>query len=253
MLGLAELQDAMRHTILGAAPSALDGVVAADRLGMDARVQVYRNNTRILLTDALAANFPTVFSLLGKNFFKVLATSFIQSHPPRSPCLYTYSNNFADYIASFSPVQELPYISHVARLDYAINLAHHGANAFHINAETISAIQPELHGQMTFTPHPAMTMISSPYPVYDIWFMHQSVSELDCAITLDVGAQDVLITRPQFDPKVTLIPAGEVEFTQRLLRGDSLETAFPLAEDFVAIFNLLLSRGTFSHITFIPK
>jgi hypothetical protein len=66
MLGLAELQDAMRHTILGAAPSALDGVVADDRLGMDARVQVYRNNTRILLTDALAANFPTVFSLLGK-------------------------------------------------------------------------------------------------------------------------------------------------------------------------------------------
>jgi len=121
MLALDELQDAMRNTILGAPSTSLHGVISDDRLGMDARLQIYRNNTHILLSDALAANFPTVLSLVGSDFFKGLTTAFIRSHPPKSPCLYAYGNTFATYIASFSPAQELPYLSHVARLDYAIN------------------------------------------------------------------------------------------------------------------------------------
>jgi uncharacterized protein (UPF0276 family) len=253
MLGLTELQDAMRNSILGTDPTALHGVVADDRLGMPARVQVHRNNTYILLTDALAANFPTIFSLVGDDFFKALTTAFIRSQPPRSPHLHAYGNTFADYIASFLPAQKLPYLSHVARLDYAINQTHYGANEVSITAATIAAIQPERHGQMTFTPHPAIAIISSPYPLHDIWSMHQTDFAPDCAISLDAGAQDILITRPKFDLNVILIPAGELEFCQSLLAGHPLEIAFPLAKDFVTIFNLLLSRGTFSHVTSPPE
>ena len=253
MLALDELQDAMRNTILGAPSTSLHSVMSEDRLGMDARLQIYRNNTHILLSDALAANFPTVLSLVGSDFFKGLTTAFIRSHPPKSPCLYAYGNTFASYIASFSPAQELPYLSHVARLDYAINQAHHSSNALPITSDTISAIETEKHGQIIFTPHPAMALISSPYPLHDIWSMHQLKVAPDYTINLNIGAQDILITRPEFELKMTLIPSEELQFVQLLLIGKSLETAFPLAHNFVTIFNLLLSNGTFSNVMLPPK
>jgi len=57
MLALAELQTRIRNTVLGASAYPLKGVIADDRLGYERRLNVYRNNTTILLREALAANF----------------------------------------------------------------------------------------------------------------------------------------------------------------------------------------------------
>jgi len=98
-----------------------------------------------------------------------------------------------------------------------------------------------------------MALISSPYPLHDIWSMHQLKVAPDYTINLNIGAQDILITRPEFELKMTLIPSEELQFVQLLLIGKSLETAFPLAHNFVTIFNLLLSNGTFSNVMLPPK
>ena len=99
MPSLSDLQGHVRDTVLGADATPLKGIVADDRLGYDARLNVYRNNTTILLGEALAANFPIVHDIVGTEYFANLARAFVRTNPPCSPCLHEYGADFAEFLA----------------------------------------------------------------------------------------------------------------------------------------------------------
>jgi hypothetical protein len=67
--------------------------------------------------DALQANYPAVTRLVGEDWFRAAAAAYASTNPPRTPMLVEYGASFPDFLTSFAPAAELPYLPAVARLD----------------------------------------------------------------------------------------------------------------------------------------
>jgi len=234
---LAELQTAVRNTVLGASSDALAGVIAGDGLGHAARLDVYRNNTTLLLREALAANFPVVSELVGEDFFAQLARAFLRGHPPSSPCLFEYGEAFPDFIASDPAAAELPYLPDVARLEWAWNEAFHAHNTPALTASALGTVAPEDYPHLVFAPHPALRMVSSPYPIYTIWALHQPDADPDATVDLAQGGETVMVTRPETNAQVCVTSTGAAIFTDRLRAGENLADAFAMAAEMDPAFD----------------
>ena len=106
------------------------------------RFAVYRNNVMVTLSKALKSRFPAVDKIVGEEFFGAMARVFVSERPPRSPLLATYGDEFADFIATFEPASDLPYLADVARLEAARTRAYHSADAVPIDADGLTALDP---------------------------------------------------------------------------------------------------------------
>jgi hypothetical protein len=123
MPALLDLQRSFLGAIVNGDPSSLAVAVAGDGLTAAQRVQVYRNNTFITLTEALAATYPAIVRLVDRSFFSFAAAQFIAGNLPHRPCLFEYGDGFADFLAGFAPVADYPFLPDVARLEWAVNTA----------------------------------------------------------------------------------------------------------------------------------
>ncbi len=88
----------------------LDGKDLVMPAGLDSaqRLSIYRNNTFITLTEALASTFPIVKELVGEDFFDFTAKEFIKNHPPMQGPLFEYGDNFSQFLDQFEPASTLP-------------------------------------------------------------------------------------------------------------------------------------------------
>jgi hypothetical protein len=254
MLPLRELQAAVGAGILGDAPEALRGVVREDGLAFDRRLQVYRNNSFISLTEVLKATFPVVCRLVDEQFFRYAADAFIRACPPRAPCLSEYGGDFADFLAGFAPAQRVAYLPDVARLEWAINEAYFADDAPSLEPARIAALPQERYGALGFLLHPSCRLVASAYPVDRIWQAHQPDGDLDTPIDLAAGGCRLLVQRRGLDVQMTALDATGHAFLGALSEGRSLQGAYETAAasdgafDLVATLAAHLARGTFSDI-----
>jgi hypothetical protein len=252
MLPLRELQAAVGAGILGDAPEALRGLVREDGLAFDRRLQVYRNNNFISLTEVLKATFPVVCRLVGEPFFRYAADAFIHACPPRAPCLSEYGGDFADFLAGFAPAQRLAYLADVARLEWAINEAYFAEDAPALDPARIAALPQEQYGALGFRLHPSCRLVASANPVDRIWQAHQPDGDLDAPIDLANAGCQLLVQRRGIDVQMTALDRAGHAFLMALNEGRSLQAAHETAVaiddafDLVATLAAHLARGTFT-------
>ncbi len=68
-----------------------------------ARFGIYKNNVYAHLIEALEASFPVVKRLVGDDFFRFAARSYIPRHPSRSGALLDFGGSFVEFLESFEP------------------------------------------------------------------------------------------------------------------------------------------------------
>lgn len=222
----------------------------ADAAGRPAgkRYDVYRNNVSASLIEALEQGFPVVYKLVGRDFFRAVAAVHVRATPPASPLMMLYGAAFPDFLAGFPPAQSLPYLADVARLEYAIRLAYHAADAAPLAGTALAAIPPEdLPGtRLHFAP--AVRVVASNHPIHGLW----RANTVPGAPAPTPGAEAVLVARPDMDPTVTLIPAPALPVLTGLMAGTALGPAFDLGGpgvDPAALLSLLVSNGAITALS----
>jgi hypothetical protein len=203
------------------------------------RFAVYRNNVVLSLIDALAARFPAVRKTLGAEFFTHAARISVAQHPPTSPILTFYGDDFAAFLDAFSACAELPYLGDLARLEASRTRAYHAANTATLGAEALARIRPEQLPALRFALHPAVAIIASRHPIVTIWAMN--VGELPLAPIKNWRGEDALITRPELDVEVRRLPPGAAVFLTRLASGEFLGNAAAAAFEAAAQFDLAVN------------
>lgn len=182
------------------------------------RFDVYRNNVTHSLTEALAQGFPAIVKLLGSDSFAAGARVFLRDNPPRSQVLTHYGAGFPDFLQAAAPLAHLGYLADVARLELALRHSYHAADATPLPPATLAAIAPEALSTTRLTLAPALRLIRSTWPVHAIW----AYNMIDGSPKPQAIPQDVLVTRPAYDPVAQVLPAGGAAFVQALLAGDTL-------------------------------
>lgn len=185
------------------------------------RFAVYRNNVAVGLMRALETRFPAIRSLVGEAFFGAMARDFLRAHPPASPVLAHIGDDLARFLAGFEPAAELPYLADIARIEAARTRAYHAADAPRLDGAAFAALPPAALEQIGIALHPAVSVVLSPHPVWDIL---AAANGADQPVT-EWTPQAVLIDRPRLDVVLRPVPAGTAAFLAALAGGAPLSEA----------------------------
>lgn len=249
---LHELQQAMQERVLDRtrsdplAASLLD-LIDGQGLQPSQRLQIYRNNSLISLTEALKATYPVIYRLVGDGFFRRAAAVFIKTSPPREPRLCTYGAAFSTFLAQYAPAGALVYLPDMARLEWALNAAWHAPDAPALTPAELAAANESM------TPlhlHPACHLLEAPWPIERIWRAHQAADDIEHEIDLDQGGCRLLIYRQQFDVALATLSSGEFAMLSRFADGADLKSAVTDALaadpsfDVAAALAAVLTRGS---------
>lgn len=230
-----------------------EGLVSRNASRPPCRFGVYRNNVLSGLTGALQARFPAAEKITGADFFLAMAYEFVVLHPPRSPLLLSYGDNFADFVETFEPARQLPYLADVIRLEAVRGRAYHAADATPMNPEHLRSVREEQLFDIVFSPHPSLSVVRSPHPVVTIWAMNSG--EMPVGGIEDWQGEDALVLRPQMIVEVHRLPPGGAVFLDALVRGMPLSgacrDAMSAAPDFDLSANLAgaLKAGAFTSLS----
>lgn len=232
-------QTAFRAALLDPEAPVPAGLVDAEGAPAGKRFDVYRNNVAVSLTEALEVAFPVVRKLVGDEFFKAMAGVFLRRHPPTSPILALYGADFPRFLRGFKPAASLGYLPDVARLEQAIRESFHAADTLPADPARLQALAPDALIRARLTLAPSLRLIRSPWPIHGIWRFNTEAG----APQPPGEAQDVLITRTDYDPRPHLLPPGGADFVEALQSGDSFGAALGKARTVARDFDLTATLG----------
>ena len=237
---LAEFQDSFVTNLLS---RELADMPARDSAAM----AVYRNTVMKGLIDALAANYPTVFKLVGEEWFGAAASEFIRHNPPSTSILAEYGKEFVAFLSSFTPAVKLPYLSDVAHLDWLWIESCFAIDAPALRPSALQALQGEHLLNTRLQLHPATRLCTCKHSAVTIW-LHNHEDTIRAELYIDDNDEEALITRTQNGIEVTRLCVIEHRFTSEIQNGATLGEAaisalsfdpqFPLAVTLAKLINV---------------
>ena len=229
MRSLPELQRDFSRLLFD--PRAKEGLEEIDGNGLapGQRLQIYRNNLFISLTEALAADYPVVQRLVGDDFFSHAAREFIQRHPSRSGNLHDFGAAFPEFIGSLSAAANHAYLADVAALERAWQEAYHAASHGPFDPGVLAGMTADRYGRLRFSLHPSARIVRSDWPILRIWTANQPGSDGGQTIDLDAGGESVLAIRPEFEVRLVPLERAEATWIGALAGGATLEHSLRLA------------------------
>jgi hypothetical protein len=164
---------------------------AEDRLG------IYRHSILGGISSALMGIYPVCTRLVGGTFFTHMVAGYLRRYPSESADMGDYGGFLADYLETFlvkiNQHQGLKYLPDVVRLEW---LWHQAFNAAELPIELstelsngldydetiiplseLANIPVEQQGRIVFKLQPSLALLSSIYPIQDIWQANQVESD----------------------------------------------------------------------------
>jgi putative DNA-binding protein len=216
-------------------PSAPPPPMTHGRMGApDARrFAVYRNNVAVGLIGALEARYPVSRRIAGDDLFRAMARAFARGHRPRSPVMIAYGEEFPEFAADFLTAAEAGsahrVLADVTRLENAWVEAYHSEDATVTTVGELATLGPDCLADRRIVFHPAARLLRFATPAASVWASGQSATG-PAAPTKGAG-EDALITRPDCDVRVRVLPSGGYDFALKMREGATLIEAFTALDD----------------------
>lgn len=241
MLPLRELQSRFAAVaagrLLAEQAFADSGCVVEDAPGASARLAIHVHHFRLTLIEALGATFPVVRRLVGDAFFTAAARRYVLSQPPQRPCLFEYGDGFPAFLASLPEAGCLGYLTDLARLEWAINRAHHADDVPSLDAAAAAAQIEAPSCDLFIGLDPSCRLVKSAWPVDRIWQVHQQGDDEIAPVDLEAGGVQLFIHRQDGEVGWLKLDAAAFAFIGSLLADGRLGKANALARAIAPSFN----------------
>ncbi|MBX2879059.1 MAG: DNA-binding domain-containing protein [Granulosicoccus sp.] len=192
--------------------------------GTSRRFNIYRNNRATSLIENLEATYPAVLKLVGDSYFKAVARQFIDIHPPQSPVMFEYGENFGEYLCSMPTAQQILYVADVAKIEWLRNKAYHAPDAPLVKLSDAAAMLPEHLANAVPALHPSVGMLSSKWAAGSIWSATVAGQPEQMQIRVDIG-EHLLVLRRGFDVVQYIVSGHEMQFLRSCAEGLNITQA----------------------------
>ena len=244
-------QHAFAAALLDAALPVPPGLQSWNGADPAVRFAVYRNNVVHSLGAVLADTFPVVRQLVGDEFFAAMARLYLIDHPPTSPLMHRYGASLPAWIADFEPATALPYLSDLARLEWARLCAFHAGDAAPMQAQALGGLmqEPERLAGARLALHPSLAIVRSAHPIVSLWSAHQQDDATRdaqlAALNLDLAEAALVFRDAADDALVLALPDADAQLTAAIAAGDCLAAAQHAQPqgDLVQVLTRLLQHG----------
>ncbi len=178
-----------------------------DDITLDQRFSIYRDNIIGGLSAILMEIFPTINALTGKDFTNTLLRAYIRHNLPQSGCLDEYGGGLPDFIDTYNPAASVPYLSDIARFDWALSACEHSLDDAPLTPQDMATFQTNIPEYLPL--RTSCFLFSSPYPLPDIKSFAANPDDLPPP-KLDDNPAHLLIYRPAL--KAEYLKLTDIEF-----------------------------------------
>jgi hypothetical protein len=194
-----------------------------------AGLRAYRANAQAAAQRSLLAAYPVLGRLIGDEAMAALARDLWRVDPPVKGDLAWFGAGLADWLAGLEEFIHLPYLSDVAKLEWAVHSAQVAADpsGSPLDLQPLAGDPDAL--QVRFVAGSAA--FASAWPVLRLWQAHQAKDEsepdlAEARAALAAGEGDIAwVWRRGHRVEVGALTLVEHEWHQRLLAGDYLGPA----------------------------
>ncbi|WP_163133640.1 DNA-binding domain-containing protein [Agarivorans sp. Alg241-V36] len=201
-----EFSDSLNQT-----NTSVEARLANNALSPDESMQIYQNNYLLSLSEALSATYPTVQKLVGEDYFKFVAKSFILQHGHNQGDLNLFGHGFNQFLQQQDALAQLPYLADIAQLDWLIEqTAGQALPSQYFTVEALQSIPVEQLGDVVLHLAPHQSLLASQYPVFAIYQMVQQ----DQVEAIELDEQDFVLfsKQPNFEVQLEQISTVSYEF-----------------------------------------
>jgi hypothetical protein len=194
-------------------------------------LQAYQANGHALAERSLAAAYPVIQQMLGRDNFVALARDFWHRHPPALGDLAHWGDALPTFLSQSVALQEAPYLADVALVEWALHRAANAADAV-TDAASFARLGAEDPCGVTLTLSPGTALVSSFFPVASLVLSHRNSqpSLTQVAQRLREGvAETALVWRQVLQPRVAQVASAEALLLSELLLGKNLAAALDIA------------------------
>jgi Putative DNA-binding domain len=190
-------------------------------------MQTYRANAAASARRSLRAAYPVIAQLIGDEAFEHLARDYWAQQPPTRGDLAQWGGELAGFIARISALQTEPYLSDVAKTEWALHTAATAADHA-ADLATLALLTEQDPDALTLQLAPGTALIHSQYPVASMMTAHLYASPGFEEVGQKLhqkAAETALVWRQGLRPMVSSCMTGEAAFISQLLAGKSLLAA----------------------------
>jgi len=240
MPSLHDLQREFAAAVLAPSGTAPEFALAGGADGAE-RIAIYRNAMFANYRKALAASYPVVLQLVGEPFFHAAVDAFVRVHPSTCGDLNVYGGAFGDFLDGYPHAAGEPYLGDVARLEWAVDEAQRAADASAAPEALLAALAsfaPEHLPTIRLRLDPSCRLVASEFPILHIWQANRPNADEDERVSLDEGADRIVVRRTADGVTLARVGAGEHAFLAALAGGAPFGDALDAAQRTDAAFDL---------------
>src|SRR3989338_61557 len=144
------------------------------------RISVYSSGYLARITEALEEIYEAVKFVLGQEAFMDLAEGYASHYRSHDYNLSRAGRHLPEYLLRSRFVEKLPFLPDLAELEWRISQSFHAFEAPPFDSSYLSRLSAEEWGSLRFSFQPSVSVVSSRWPVVDIWKARKSpVKELN--------------------------------------------------------------------------
>lgn len=227
--GLAALQATMAAALLDASDApALLGQLAGPAERAAQGLAAYCNNVAGNWIHALRATYPVLAQLVGDAVFNGAARRYASAGRSVSGNLDDFGADFPAWLAIDPPAAQLPYLADVGRLEWAVQRAYQATDERPVAAADLAdlglgSLTADEQAALRLRIAAAVQLVTSPFPVADIWRAHQR--QPVPAVAFPPGPHFALVSRDTHGIAVQAIDRASFMFIAALAAGQALGAA----------------------------
>ena len=209
---------------------------------------VYRDTVAANYRNALAATYRVVRAVLGDSRFDAAVDAFVAAHPSTGGDLNVYGGELADFLAASAAVVDRPFLTDVARLEWAIDEAHRAADAEGSAEEILAALAAIPAADITarrLTLDPSCRLLRSDHPLLRIWREHQPNDAGGSRTASHTNGDFLVVRREAGAVVVERVTPGDFAWLAALAEGADLAAALDAALACEVTFDLGTSLRAF--------
>jgi hypothetical protein len=196
----------------------------SDVIPAEARMRVYRNNSRAMFEQALQLTYPVVLGRVGHDYFRQLAHHFRKIHPSRCGDLHEVGRPFPGFLASYLAVTPYAWLAELATLEWSVAEASLAAVMATASVASLATVPADEVESARFRFVPSLQRVAGSVPVLSVWRANQPGAEPH-VVDLSVGPEYVIVHRGSEGVEMRSVSRWEFEFIESLASGSPLGPA----------------------------
>ncbi|HAC65405.1 MAG TPA: DUF2063 domain-containing protein [Cyanothece sp. UBA12306] len=218
-------------------------IKSANNLTPNQGIDIYRGTIIGQLHRVMQGIYPVCCKLVGDSFFNFTVAKYIDNNPGISPDLGNYGANFPDFLQSFEPISQLPYLADVARLELGYQLVFNGQKDNKLDIQDLANIPQEQWNNIIFHLPKNRFLLESNYPIDRIWEVNQPDYQGEGVVNLNEGNSQILIWRQDYQMRLDLPNQEQWQFIKCLADNQPLEVICNQLENGGYLLSELVQKG----------